>query len=128
MVFLIMKQISTPFKLFLMGNKETDTNGFLKEKGLTLLQFAEALGVSRISLHHYMTGSHSPKRSTLNKMEDVLGLNRGDLLKYIQTREVGRPRVQPPNKEAPVNCIPSTYVECVKVVDALLTPDGEVLE
>lgn len=120
MVFLIMKQISTPFKLFLMGNKETDTNGFLKEKGLTLLQFAEALGVSRISLHHYMTGSHSPKRSTLNKMEDVLGLNRGDLLKYIQTREVGRPRVQPPNKEAPVNCIPSTIV-------AVLNPDSRII-
>lgn len=53
----------------------------LKERGITVGQFAELSGISQSNLSNYMSGKISPTLDTLTKIADALEIDIAELFK-----------------------------------------------
>jgi len=53
----------------------------LKEKGFTIAQFAERVGISQSNLSNYMSGKISPTLDTLSKIADALDIEISELFR-----------------------------------------------
>lgn len=54
-----------------------------KARGLTQFEFAEELGISRLSLAYFETGKRWPRPVTLQKLAKGLGVSVSDLFKGL---------------------------------------------
>ena len=79
------------FRDLLAGNPESGVPGMLDMLGMSVEQFAMAIGVTRASVYFYLTGKTIPSSRTLHKMATVLGIPAQDLFKILPTREPGAP-------------------------------------
>jgi transcriptional regulator with XRE-family HTH domain len=62
--------------------------------GTPFAEVAVQCGISRRSLHHYMSDSRRPSQPTLERLCEVLGLSPEDTASRYVTKKVGRPRAK----------------------------------
>jgi transcriptional regulator with XRE-family HTH domain len=80
--------------------KSTELAAFIaarrRERGLSLRQVAESMGVSKSNIYYWESGKVRPKAGALEKLADVLGVSAADLFTLAgYTQPEGLPSVAP---------------------------------